>query len=162
MEEEFLPEDLKDKLWKEVVEKGRKQEKGTINRLNEDELTTIVATADAFRCNPKFISQIAWDLSTAKYKLYDWIGMLLSDRYKGYGETPTELKNAERFTRVIAELYAQYSIPEMITILREIDFDIPAYTEKLFKREKIEVHVPSWYAKDWEKRLKKKFEEEII
>jgi len=160
-EEEFLPENLKKKLWKEVMEKGERQEKGTINRLNEDELTTIVATADAFRCNPNFIRQIAWDLSTAKYKLYDWIGMLLSDRYKGYDETPTELKNAERFTRTMAELYAQYSIPEMITILREIDFDIPAFREKLFKRERIEVFVPEEYAKDWERRLKEKLGETI-
>jgi hypothetical protein len=161
MEEEFLPEDLKDKLWKEVMEKGRKQEKGIANILNEDELTTIVATAEDFWCNPNFIRQIAWDLSTAKYKLYDWIGMLLSDRYKGYGETPTELKNAEKFTRVIAELYAQYSIPEMITILRVVDLTSESMQEKLFKREKIKVRVPSWYAKDWEKRLKKKLEEII-
>jgi hypothetical protein len=161
MEEEFLPKDLKDKLWKEVMEKGRKQEKGIANILNEDELTTIVATAEDFWCNPNFIRQIAWDLGYAKYKLYDWIGMLLSDRYKGYGETPTELKNAEKFTRVIAELYAQYSIPEMITILRVADLTSESMQEKLFKREKIKVRVPSWYAKDWEKRLKKKLEEII-
>jgi hypothetical protein len=87
--------------------------------------------------------------------------MLLSDRYKGYDETPTELKNAERFTRTMAELYTQYSIPEMITILREIDFDIPAFREKLFKRERIEVFVSEEYAKDWERRLKEKLGETI-
>jgi hypothetical protein len=161
MEEEFLPKDLKYKLWNEVISKGRKQEKGTINKLDKDELTTIIATAEAFGCNSAFISQIFWDLYTAKYKLYDWIGMLLTDRYKGYGETPTELKNAERFTRVMAELYAQYSIPEMISILREIDFDIPAFREKLFKRERIEVFVPEEYVKDWERRLKEKLGETI-
>jgi hypothetical protein len=153
-EEKVLTDEIKDRLWKEVVRKGRKQERGATNKLTGDELITIVATADAFGCNYNFIRQIVFDLGVAKYKLWDWIGMLLTDRYKGYGETEKELKNAERFVRIIAELYAQYSIPEMISILRQIDFDIPAFREKVYRRERIEVFVPEEYIMDWERRLR--------
>jgi hypothetical protein len=160
-EEKVLTDEIKDRLWKEVVRKGRRQERGITNSLTKDEITTIVATADAFGCNPDFIGRIAFDLGVARYNLWDWIGMLLTDRYKGYGETETELKNAERFVRIMAELYAQYSIPEMITILREIDFDVPAFREKVYKRERIEVFVPEEYVRDWRRRLKEKVREAV-
>jgi len=161
-EEEILTEDIKDKLWVEVVKKGKKIEKDITNKLDDSEIKTILATAEAFGCHPDFIEQIYWDLGVTRYNLWDWIGMLLTDRYKGYGETKQELKNAERFVRIMSELYAQYSIPEMISILRQIDFKIPAFRQKLYKREKIKVFVPRRYIEDWERRLKSRIEEELF
>lgn len=128
--------DWKSKLWDKVMKKGRKQEKGITHKLSPDEITTIVATAEALGSCSNFIRQLIWDLTVAKYKLYDEIGMLLTDRYKGYGESPSELKAQEKFTRILATLYSEYTIPELIRNLRTEDYLLESVYRRLLEKSK--------------------------
>jgi len=123
-------------LWKQVVKKGKHQEKGLTHKLTDDQIATILATAGALGVNKNFLSQLAWDLKVARYKLWDEIGMLLTGRYKGYGETPEEEKNAEKFVRILALLYATKSIPEMIEDLRANDYTYEDTYNQLIERSR--------------------------
>ena len=143
--------DIERKLWKKVIEKGKKQEKGLTHNLSDDEIATIVATASALGVNRNFLAQLIWDLTVARYKLWDEIGMLLTGRYKGYGETPEELKAAERFTKILAVNYIKYSIPELIEKLRTEDYLL----EGVYKKE-VEEEIKKIISKS-----KKKLEEVI-
>lgn len=139
MRKEYLPQDVKRKLWKEVIEKGQKQEPrklGLEHKLSPDEVLTIVATAEALGCNDAFVSQLLHDLTVPKYRLFDEIGMLLTDRYKGYGETPEELKNAEKFVRILAELYVKEDIEGLIKDLRTVDYLFEGALETLIERKR--------------------------
>lgn len=118
------------------MEKGRKQEKGITHNLTNDEILTIVATAEALGCNQNFIKQLAWDLLVARYKLYDEIGMLLTGRNKGYGENKFELEAQEKFTNILAVLYALGSIDELINNLRTEDYLVESTYESLIKKSK--------------------------
>lgn len=82
------------------------------------------------------MASLTWDLTVAKYKLYDEIGMLLTDRYKGYGETPEEEKAGEKFTKVMASLYITESIPDVIKKLRIEDYLIEDVYKSLMERAK--------------------------
>lgn len=125
------------KLWEEVMKKGREQEKGITHRLTKDEVTTIIATADALGVNETFLNQLIWDLTVARYKLFDEIGMLLTGRYKGYpNETPQEVEAGERFTKIMASLYITESIPNMIHRLRTDDYLLEGVYKNLISRAK--------------------------
>lgn len=123
-----------EKLWEAVIEKGKKQEKGITHKLSDDEIDTILATAQAMGVNKTFLMQAMWDLTKAKYKLYDWIAMLVHGRYKGYGETPDELENQRKFATILAKLYIEKSIPELIDNLRRVDYQLESSYKSLVER----------------------------
>jgi len=69
---------LADDLWMQVMEKGRKIEKGMTHQLTAAEVVEIMRQ---FNDSP-FQEQVARDLGRSRYKLYDAVGMWLqSDRY---------------------------------------------------------------------------------
>lgn len=65
-------------LWSQVMEKGRKTEKGVTHQLTPDEVNKVMRK---FNGSP-FQVQVERDLRVARYKLYDAVGMWLqSERY---------------------------------------------------------------------------------
>lgn len=69
---------MSDDLWSQVMEKGRKIEKGVTHQLTAAEVGNIMCQ---FNGSP-FQEQVARDLRGARYKLYDAVGMWLqSERY---------------------------------------------------------------------------------
>jgi hypothetical protein len=126
----------KENVWDKVMAKGRTQEKGIAHQLTDDEVITIVETARALGCNNTFVAQLNWDLTQAKYKIFDEIGMLLTGRNKGYGETPEELNEQIRFTNILAHLYLMGSIKELIEDLRIEDYATQSAYNRLMERSK--------------------------
>lgn len=69
---------LAEDLWPQVMEKGRKLEKGMTHQLTPDEVNQITGR---FNGSP-YQEQVARDLRGTRYKLYDAVGMWLqSERY---------------------------------------------------------------------------------
>ena len=79
-------EEVKD-VWSEVIALKDKETrtKGAINTLTKSELEVIIGTAVITGANDNFLKQIFYDLGKTRYRLFDWIAMLLDGRYKGYG-----------------------------------------------------------------------------
>ena len=67
-------------LWKQVIELGKKNEKGIINQLNRDDVSTIIATMEFFGSTVVWMQQTIFDLTTPKFKVYDWLGMCIMSR----------------------------------------------------------------------------------
>jgi len=115
-------------LWDRVMEHGKKLEPargGIANKLNEDDLKTVVATLDFFQVNNSFLKQTLFDLKVAKYRLFDWIAMLLNGRCQGYGENITEKYWQRALAKKFGEIYLECSKPEdFIQALRERDLQI--------------------------------------
>jgi len=93
-------EDLMKKLWGEVIKEGKKWEKGITHEMPLSKVDVIIRTVETLHpSQPYFPMQLGWDLTVAKYKLYDEIGMLLMGRYKGYpGETPQDVEKLENWS----------------------------------------------------------------
>ena len=76
---------MSDELWSQVIEKGRKFERGVTHQLTSVEVGEIMQKFNG----SQFQEQVARDLRGARYKLYDAVGMWLqSERYvdqKTYG-----------------------------------------------------------------------------
>ena len=79
-------EEVKD-AWLEVMALKKKETRtqGVANTLTKGELETIIDTAVITGANDNFLKQIFYDLGKTRYRLFDWIAMLLDGRYKGYG-----------------------------------------------------------------------------
>jgi len=112
-----------DKAWELVMEKGRKQEKGVTNTLDAEGLRTILATVNAFDVHPNFLYQVQWDLAVARYKVYDWVAMLLFGRYKGYGENEKQLEAQKYVARIMADAYLNSEgVEGFIERLKNVDY----------------------------------------
>jgi len=98
--EEFKDIDRKDlmkKLWIKTIKVGKKREEGLTHKMKSLDISTIIGTVEHIHpTQPHFPLQLGWDLSVAKYPLYDVIGMLMVGRYKDHpGETPQDVKKLE-------------------------------------------------------------------
>ena len=112
-------------VWKEVMAKGRKQEKGITHILDKYDITTVMATCAFFEPNEGFLAQVHWDLTVAKYKVFDWVAMLLMGRHRGYGENAEQLKAQQYITRIMAEAYLNGNgVKGFIDILRTVDYQV--------------------------------------
>lgn len=97
---EIDKEDLMGRLWNKIIEVGKKWEKGITHKMNPLDVEVIVRTVESIHpTQPHFPMQLGWDLTVAKYKLYDEIGMLMMGGYKGYpGETPQDVEKLENWS----------------------------------------------------------------
>ena len=93
--EPTLTEEKRKDLHETVMKLGQERETGTTHELSEDQLRTVLATADFFT-QDGYTDQVKFDLVNARYKIYDWIAMLLDGRdgrereaNPGYGLGPT-------------------------------------------------------------------------
>lgn len=109
-----LDEKTRDEAWSEVMRLGRKREYGSTHNLSELEVRTIVATAEYFA--GEYYQQVIFDLTRAKYKIFDWLAMLIDGRDDG------NCHMTQVFT--YAYLKADGHPREMVDILRRYDFEV--------------------------------------
>ena len=64
-------------MWTELVESGRRKERGITNRLIGADIRTIIGTLDYFGVSDQAKKQVALDLKFYGYKTYDALGMWL-------------------------------------------------------------------------------------
>lgn len=108
-----LDEETRSIAWDRVMELGREIEHGVTHNLNMNDVETIVATANWFA--EDYTQQVVFDLWRAKYKIYDWLAMLLDGRDDGH------CAMTQVFT--YAYLKANGHPKEMVRILRREDFE---------------------------------------
>lgn len=91
-------------LWEEVVEKGKKVEGLPItNTLIEGQIMWL---ASEFFFAPKNARmQLMWDLKVPKYRLFDELGMMLTGRMEGYGESPEVAKKVKQKVEELAKKF---------------------------------------------------------
>lgn len=112
--EPSLNEENRKELWKIVMEKGRQRETKTTHELSEDQLTTVLASTDFF-VQDGSMGQVYFDLAIARYKIYDWIAMLLDGRDNGH----------DRLTQVMTSAYLRSNdIEGFIHNLQDHDYQI--------------------------------------
>jgi len=112
--EPTLTEEKRKDLHETVMKLGQERETGTTHELSEDQLRTVLATADFFT-QDGYTDQVKFDLVNARYKIYDWIAMLLDGRDDGN----------ERLTQVMASAYIRATDVEgFIQNLRRKDYQI--------------------------------------
>lgn len=121
-DDEKESKDYRKELWEKVMKKGKKQESGTTHNLSRDDIRTILGTVDFFLKDEEYLKQVKYDLITCKYKVYDWIAMLLDGRDDGNSKV----------TQVMTYAYLKTdSVEEFIEDLRRTDYQIkePDITE---------------------------------
>lgn len=95
-----------------------KRHVGVANNLTDDELNTIIGTIDFFGDDYR---QDIWDLKTARYRVFDWLGM----RIRGRGQPESTKVLAYSFLKVKGD------INKWIEDLRVTDYDIVNDWQKL-------------------------------
>lgn len=108
--------------WNKIValkDAGKAEAKGVANLLSDDDITTIIATIDFFGGDYR---QDIWDLRTARYRVFDWLGM----RVQGRGDNDSA-------TKVLAHSFIKVGgVPsKFIEDLRITDYDIDHSWEKI-------------------------------
>lgn len=108
-------------LWKEIMEleKLDNRHKGCANTLTVDDIDTILCTFDYFGASDNTLRQIMFDLSIARYRVFDWLAMFINGRYgDDFG--------VESGVKVVA--YAlkkcQGNVTNFIIDLQETDYDM--------------------------------------
>lgn len=64
-------------LWEQVMalRSMDNRHKGVANTLNRDDINTILATLDYFGASVTELQQVYFDLSIARYRVFDWLAM---------------------------------------------------------------------------------------
>ncbi|MCX6747226.1 MAG: hypothetical protein NTU63_03800 [Candidatus Pacearchaeota archaeon] len=70
----------KDFLWKSLMDVGRRNEKGIVNKLTENDIRVITETMRTLDADDDWINQTKRDLLISRYKVYDWLGMYLNGK----------------------------------------------------------------------------------
>jgi len=103
---------------------GKKLEKTTMHSLEKPFVETILATLDYFGCSQAQLGLVAFDLGTAKYKIWDWLGMA----YTGRIEDPNDSIATEQAHKTIETMIKLYLLQNHVGgfawWLREHDLDV--------------------------------------
>ena len=114
-------------LWKEVMTLGRQNEFGVTNKLDKNDIITIIDNMDFFNATDIFLRQSQHDLTMPKFKVYDWLAMCIMGR----NDDDRDNNNQALKVLVYAYLQAKGNITEFIINLRENDYDIIRDWEKV-------------------------------
>jgi hypothetical protein len=108
-------------LWIELIENGRTKEKGLTNRLSDADIVTIRDTLDYF--GVRATGQVVFDLHTAKYKVYDALGMWLQSGLRDAGaEAPEDDRNV---LVALANVYIHTAyVTQFVDYLRYMDLEL--------------------------------------
>lgn len=68
-------------FWNSLMSVGRRNEKGIVNRLTENDIKVITETMRTLNASDEWISQTKRDLLISRYKVYDWLGMYLNKEF---------------------------------------------------------------------------------
>jgi len=95
---------------------------GVMNTITNDELVTILATAEFFGAQTWELKQISFDLSTARYRLFDWLAMTVNGRI----ETAAVKK-----VLIYSYIKSKGDVDKFIADLRASDYDIDRSWERI-------------------------------
>lgn len=135
---------------------GKKLEKTTTHSLEKPFVETILSTLDYFGCSQAQLGLVAFDLGTAKYKIWDWLGMA----YTGRIEDPNDSSATEQAHKTIEKMIKLYLLQNHVGgfawWLRGHDLDVeePTRCEDCIKS------YDEWHNESDEDRMKKQKEME--
>ena len=108
-------------LWEELVTEGEKnQSNKEINVLNKDDIISIVSTMHFFESSEIWTRQTMFDLSIAKFRVFDWLAMCVMSR----NDDNREQNNVALQILIYAFQKANYNEKKFIENLRYNDYDI--------------------------------------
>lgn len=113
-------ENIKTDYWQAVMKAGRKHNKGITHKIDRNGVQAIVGTLDFFGASQTYLQQTMFDLTRAKYKIYDWLAMGLNGRCD---DNNTQNKQALRVI-VHSFLKAEGNEHKFIEDLQQTDYDI--------------------------------------
>lgn len=97
-----------------AFKKFDKRSDGVANTLKLDEITTIIATAEALGAREDDLKLIKYDLVVPKFRVFDWLAMAIDGRLQN--------KNAVKVF-VHSFLKVNGDVDKFIKDLRESDYD---------------------------------------
>jgi hypothetical protein len=77
-------------LHRELLRIGHDIERGTTHTLEDVMIDGIIATFDVMGASSAHIQMMIFDLKKAKYKIFDWLGMMYTGRYQS-GDTSDKM-----------------------------------------------------------------------
>ena len=119
-------------LWTKILELGRKEEPAingdVANKLDRDDITTIIASMDFFNATEIWKQQTWVDLNEPfKYRIYDWLAMnVMSRNDDNRQQNETALK-----VLVYSYLKAKGNVKAFIKDLRETDYQVNESWEEI-------------------------------
>lgn len=117
--------------WNKLLEFRKKETrtKGVANTLKDDEVATILGLMDFFGASQYFMRQANFDLRVARYRLFDWIAMLVNGRWH-YQDGD---ENNKEVVRVLAHSYlkSEGDVDNFIKDLRVTDYQIDNSYERI-------------------------------
>ena len=114
--------------WKEVMNLKNKDDRhmGVANTLGEDDINTIIATAEYFGADENDLSQILFDLKVARYRVFDWLAMGVMSAESNPRIPITALK-----VFIYSFLKTCGTTSDFIDDLRNTDYDIDIKWEEI-------------------------------
>jgi len=150
---------LFNELHSELLEKGKKLEKGTTHKLEPPFIETIIKTLEYFGADSGQLGQVAFDLLRAKYKIFDWLGMCYTGRLERDDEFFSSYYETKVFKTIekMVKLYLlQNHVGGFAWWLRGHDLDV----EEPTRCEDCIESYDSWHNQSPEERLKEQEERE--
>ncbi|MEI6080099.1 MAG: hypothetical protein WCQ53_05660 [bacterium] len=108
-------------LWNEIMGKGKPvAPRGCANSLDADDVETVIATMDFFNATLQFQRQTYFDLIKAKFRVFDWLAMVVMSR----NDDDREQNEMASKVLVYAFRSAGYDEKKFIENLREHDYQV--------------------------------------
>lgn len=141
-----------EELHSQLLEVGRKIERGVTHKIEDELILTILKTFEHFDAPRSLLGQIYSDLVKCRFKIYDWLGMMYSGR--------CEIPNDPATTRKIHKLVVEPMVKLYINInhvggwawsLTSVDLDVT--TPYLKRKQSYVDDYEHWHNQTSEERL---------
>jgi hypothetical protein len=112
---------MNNELWSQIIREGKKnQSNPEQNVLSPDDVNIVLGTMDFFSASHGWLGLTLFDLNTAKYKVFDWLGMCIM------GRNDEDRKNNNTALQVLVHAFitADYKEEKFIENLRTIDYQV--------------------------------------
>jgi len=151
-----MTENYNKKLHSELLEIGKKLEKATTHKLETPFIETLMATLQYFGADKGQLQQVAFDLVTAKYKIWDWLGMCYTGRLEKENENYYETSVFKGIEKMVKLYIFQNHVGGFAWWLRahDMDFEEPKRCKDCIGS------YDSWHNQSHEERLKEQQERE--
>ena len=103
---------------------GRSIEKNTTHSLEKPFVETIYETLSYFGCTKGQLGLVAFDLSTAKYKIFDWLGMAYTGRIDDPNDESASISAHNIIEKMIKLYILQSHVGGFAWWLRGHDLDV--------------------------------------
>ena len=115
---------MNDELWKKVMsmKKADNRHKGIANNLDNLEIETILASMDFFNASDDFLAQARFDLKVARYRVFDWLAMIIMSRW--HYQEGDEFNKLSAKVLIHSFLKSNGDVNKFIADLRENDYQV--------------------------------------